>query len=476
MATATPEEFMDVLKGIDATDYIKMIAPQGNDGSDGSSVVLKGTLANEAAIRAVVGATAGDVYMADDTGHGWVADGGTPTAWDDFGMLRGPSGTGGTPVTITNMNDITDTGTFDGTDVVGAPIKGKVLISAIKDTSGDIQYDVYSADGHLRLGGKPAHGHLQWDPVIPLVFKGNKFPDDKIGIDGDVYIEEGTSTTATDEYKPTIKTGDTYISIDATVPANVVKHEEDFLGKLEVAANAKKPSGFEMRMYKKPKPAGTKPVAGMPILLTINGIEFSMADLDLNTTMTKGYYTFSVISHGVEEAILDTLKVANTGNVVLTYFDHGADVYRKIKDIWFKDVSDMDVGQALLDLQTAIVVKATQTIKTLAPAFPKVDGKYELKVHNHKATWEKQNLERPEVVSPYTATPTKAELEAAFKKLPDYVAGNAAHKAAFWKGSHDFYVKDDPQTKMLLVKYRGVATSTEAAPGNFFFEKLTVAA
>ena len=107
---------------------------------------------------------------------------------------------------------------------------------------------------------------------------------------------------------------------------------------------------------------------------------------------------------------------------------------------------------------------------------PKADGHYVLDVAADVISWKKENLERPEVVSAYTATPTKTELIAAFKLLPEYVAANAAGKTAFWKGSHDFYVKDDPQTKMLLVKYRGVGTSTEAAPGNFFFEKLSLAA
>jgi hypothetical protein len=74
-------------------------------------------------------------------------------------------------------------------------------------------------------------------------------------------------------------------------------------------------------------------------------------------------------------------------------------------------------------------------------------------------------LARPTVISPYTATPTAAELLTALKKVVDYDI----------KGDMDFYVKDDPQTKLLLVKYRGVSTSTEAAPGNFFFEKLSKA-
>ena len=81
-------------------------------------------------------------------------------------------------------------------------------------------------------------------------------------------------------------------------------------------------------------------------------------------------------------------------------------------------------------------------------------------------------LERPTVVSAYTNTPTKAELITAAKLLPHYT-----NDAAFWSAGHDFYVRDDPQTKMLLVKYRGTpANVDEATAGNFFFEKITKAA
>jgi hypothetical protein len=82
-----------------------------------------------------------------------------------------------------------------------------------------------------------------------------------------------------------------------------------------------------------------------------------------------------------------------------------------------------------------------------------------------------QDLDRPTVVSAYTATPTKAELVTAAKLLSYY-----SNDAAFWSAGHDFYVRDNPQTKMLLVKYRGVAANVdEATAGNFFFEKITLA-
>ena len=81
------------------------------------------------------------------------------------------------------------------------------------------------------------------------------------------------------------------------------------------------------------------------------------------------------------------------------------------------------------------------------------------------------DLERPAVVSAYTATPTKAELVTAAKLLPHYT-----NDAKFWTADHDFYVQDSPQTKIILVKYRGDSTSTDESKAfNFFFEKLTLA-
>jgi len=75
-------------------------------------------------------------------------------------------------------------------------------------------------------------------------------------------------------------------------------------------------------------------------------------------------------------------------------------------------------------------------------------------------------LARPTVVAAYSATPTKAELIAAIKTVPHFND---------WESDMDFYLRDDPQTKMLLVKYRGVTGNTEASSGLFFFEKLTKA-
>ena len=105
-----------------------------------------------------------------------------------------------------------------------------------------------------------------------------------------------------------------------------------------------------------------------------------------------------------------------------------------------------------------------------------VKATFEIKTDGHSYIGGKQiatlgDLDRPTVVSAYTATPLKAELITAAKLVPHYT-----NTAAFWSTEHDFYVRDDPQTKMLLVKYRGIAANvSEATAGNFFFEKLTKA-
>jgi len=105
-----------------------------------------------------------------------------------------------------------------------------------------------------------------------------------------------------------------------------------------------------------------------------------------------------------------------------------------------------------------------------------VKATFEIKQDGHAYIGSKQiatlgDLDRPTIVSAYTATPLKTELITASKLLPHYT-----NDATFWAAEHDFYIRDDPQTKMLLVKYRGIATNvSEATAGNFFFEKLTKA-
>ena len=80
--------------------------------------------------------------------------------------------------------------------------------------------------------------------------------------------------------------------------------------------------------------------------------------------------------------------------------------------------------------------------------------------------YDMMELARPTVVAAYTATPTIVELVKAIKIVPHF---------SDWESDMDFYIRDNPQTKMLLVKYRGITGNTEAAPGLFFFEKLTKA-
>ena len=95
---------------------------------------------------------------------------------------------------------------------------------------------------------------------------------------------------------------------------------------------------------------------------------------------------------------------------------------------------------------------------------------------------ENMDLNRPTVISPLTnSAPKIAECKVAFKKAMavqgiDITSQTEVDK--MYTLDVDFYVEDaQPATKLDLIKYRPTdpTTNTEASPGNFFFEKLTLA-
>ena len=69
------------------------IGPKGNDGT---SVVLKGSVPNSAALPAT-GNTYGDLWVTTDTGDGWVWS--APGLWANVGPIQGPAGPQGLPGT-----------------------------------------------------------------------------------------------------------------------------------------------------------------------------------------------------------------------------------------------------------------------------------------------------------------------------------------------------------------------------------------
>ncbi len=90
---------------------------------------------------------------------------------------------------IHSMAEITQSGTYEGTDVADAAVTGKVIIIAVKDVDYDYAYILFGQDMHIRTGGKPAGGAVMWAPIIPSHLHGTADPLDADGIDGDIYIK-----------------------------------------------------------------------------------------------------------------------------------------------------------------------------------------------------------------------------------------------------------------------------------------------
>ena len=80
----TESEWLDSLKGEDGTP--------GEDGQDGKGITIKGTVASSADLAALSATSEdGDIYVALDTGNGWVYDADADD-WTDIGPIRGPEG------------------------------------------------------------------------------------------------------------------------------------------------------------------------------------------------------------------------------------------------------------------------------------------------------------------------------------------------------------------------------------------------
>ena len=77
-------------KGTQGVQGIK--GSDGATGKNGTGVTVKGSKADGTAIKAITNSATGDMWIAQDTGHGWVSDGATPTVWTDAGSIQGPQG------------------------------------------------------------------------------------------------------------------------------------------------------------------------------------------------------------------------------------------------------------------------------------------------------------------------------------------------------------------------------------------------
>jgi hypothetical protein len=67
------------------------VGPQGTQGPAGTSVTLEGSVTNQSFLP-TVGNDVGDLYVATNTGDGWLWNG---TAWENVGPIRGPQGATG---------------------------------------------------------------------------------------------------------------------------------------------------------------------------------------------------------------------------------------------------------------------------------------------------------------------------------------------------------------------------------------------
>lgn len=169
----------------------------GPKGADGTSVQIKGSVANHAALPPS-GNTPGDLWITLDTGHGWVW--GLPGQWSDVGPIQGPPGATGAagppgttgaqgPAGSTGPQGVKgDTGPAGPTGAQGP--KGDQGIQGIQGVAGTPGST--GTQGPPGTAGTPGE---QW-------FTGTSVPASGLGVTGDWFL----NSTNGDYYEKTAAT------------------------------------------------------------------------------------------------------------------------------------------------------------------------------------------------------------------------------------------------------------------------------
>ncbi len=90
---------------------------------------------------------------------------------------------------VSRIDDIVETGIYEGTDVLGSPVSGKVIIEVYADQDNDLDISLKGSDGRRYEGGKPHGGIVHWSNVTPDHLFGIADPDNADGNDGDIYFQ-----------------------------------------------------------------------------------------------------------------------------------------------------------------------------------------------------------------------------------------------------------------------------------------------
>jgi len=359
---------------------------------------------------------------------------------------------------ITAINDVRETGIFEGTDVTGAPVPGKIMVMSNKDINGDYGYFLMGHDGVLHTGGRPAGGKVFWTEIKSVTPITGEF-DVQTDYSGGfmcVLLDTFSGTATTDIYDGkehvvsfALKAGDDWASTTDPV-AWYLRQSTGELGHFTGASGHIGKDTMKSWVMNRNKVTikytdTTKKDFLVSKVEGDNHIQNSNPILSVGSVKVE---KFLVVGDRSGEAQLTLDAKAGTASQIV--FKRGGIPVARAGLL--HAVDDQLVIQQTMPAHIEFVLPAGQIIR----------AKIGTKFHTLAML---DDLERPTVVSAYTATPLKTELIAAAKLLPHY-----SNDAEFWGGGHDFYVRDNPQTKMLLVKYRGVtAAVSEATAGNFFF-------
>jgi collagen type VII alpha len=158
-----------------------IVGPTGPKGADGTSVVLKGSVATQSALPAT-GNTYGDLWVTTDTGNGWVWSVPDPGHWANVGPIQGPVGPQGPAGSTGSMGNA-------ATIVVGSTTTGAAGSSAVVTNIGSVNAAILNFTVPQGIQGAQGAQGPQGNPgaaggVGPQGLQGNVGPQGSTGPQG----------------------------------------------------------------------------------------------------------------------------------------------------------------------------------------------------------------------------------------------------------------------------------------------------
>jgi hypothetical protein len=288
---------------------------------------------------------------------------------------------------VADINDITETGIYEGVDIQHGAVAGPAMVLANKDATGNLGLFFMGQDQVLHTGGKPNGGAVSWVSIINYndigdlhsLMAGKNLATYLTDLQAEVTKLQGTSGTASTE--PAAGSWGT-IKVASDITEQLITMDlQQFVQ--PVTGNVDLDDGNPHTVKFIEDPASYKPIPDATTWVWI--------------TPAKGGATVRAFSNGKEMPASSFRAYINSGAWVDIAFVNGKYTFSNVripagasttsKAILADGSVEMEAGYVPKKDMDVVTKKFAESMKTTLPALPTADGDYKLNIAGGTATW-----------------------------------------------------------------------------------------